>query len=80
VVADFNSDGFSDIVVTYNLAATATLYLGNANGAFTAQTLSNLPQLNQFPLSLGDFTNDGLIDLFFVNEAGQLMTLLNTTR
>ncbi len=80
VVADFNGDGFSDIVVTYNLAATATLYLGNANGAFTAQTLSNLPQLNQFPLSLGDFTNDGLIDLFFVNGAGQLMTLLNTTR
>jgi hypothetical protein len=79
VVADFNGDGLSDIAVTIDSAATATLYLGKADGTFGAQSVNNLPQLNQFPLSVGDFNNDGRTDVLFVDANGQLMALINTT-
>jgi len=79
-VADLNADGISDIAVTIDLAATATLYLGSRAGSFTAQTINNLPQLNGFPVSVGDFNNDGRIDLLFVAGNGLLMTLINNTR
>jgi hypothetical protein len=79
VVADFNGDGLSDIAVTIDSAATATLYLGKADGTFGAQSVNSLPQLNQFPLSVGDFNNDGRTDVLFVDANGQLMALINTT-
>jgi len=79
-VGDLNGDGISDIAVTIDLAATAAVYLGSRTGSFTSQSINNLPQLNQFPLSVGDFTSDGRIDLLFVGANGQLMTLINTTR
>jgi hypothetical protein len=79
-VADLNADGISDIAVTIDLAATATLYLGSRAGSFTAQTINNLPQLNGFPVSVGDFNNDGRVDLLFVAGNGLLMTLINNTR
>ena len=61
VIADFNGDGIPDVLV--NSGNAPTVYLGNANGTYTA--LAPITSLAAPPTDVlvGDFNGDGIPDL-----------------
>ncbi len=64
VVADFNRDGHEDIAVAnedVNAGNTISIFLGNGNGTFTVA--ASLKVNTPIALAVGDFNNDGRIDL-----------------
>jgi hypothetical protein len=64
-VADFNHDGFQDLVVigtTLPNAGTMAIFLGQGNGTFTAGQTFNLNVQPGYPL-VGDFNGDGKLDI-----------------
>jgi len=66
-VADFDNDGFPDLLVTG--VGFSTLYRNRGNGTFEDVTAkARIPQ-TAWPVSAGwfDFDNDGHLDLFIVN-------------
>jgi uncharacterized protein (TIGR03437 family) len=69
-IADFNGDGKPDIAVSgayYNTGATIGILLGNGNGTF--QTAANLSgATNPVSLTVGDFNNDGKLDLAIADQ------------
>jgi hypothetical protein len=65
--ADFDNDGFTDLLVTG--VGFSTLYRNRGDGTFEDVTAkAGIPQ-TAWPISAGwfDFDNDGLLDLFIVN-------------
>ena len=70
-VADFNGDGFPDLAVTNRGDNTVSILLGNGDGTFTPQTHSPFATgLTPVSLAVGDFNNDGNLDLAVVNSCG----------
>lgn len=67
VVADFNSDGFADIVVTNTY--TTFLVLGNGDGTFGDPTELPFGPYARFA-ALGDFNGDGIPDLAVTKQHG----------
>jgi hypothetical protein len=69
--ADYDGDGFLDLVVTNFSEDTPTLYHNNRDGTFTDVTSKALAGWNTRLLGWGvgffDYDNDGLRDLFFAN-------------
>jgi len=64
VAGDFNGDGKLDLAVTNNNYDTITILLGNGNGTFTqAASLALGTNNNPTALAVGDFNNDGKLDL-----------------
>jgi PKD repeat protein len=72
--ADYNNDGFLDILITgQTLTARATkVYKNNGNETFTEQTSIALPEISNSNASWGDYNNDGLIDFIVtgISNAG----------
>ncbi|HEY3131261.1 MAG TPA: CRTAC1 family protein [Acidobacteriota bacterium] len=70
-VADYNGDGFLDLVVTNFSDDTPTLYRNNRDGTFTDTSSTSLRRWNTRLLGWGtgfiDYDNDGWPDLFFAN-------------
>lgn len=64
--ADFNGDGFIDIVVSEGNAG-LTLYLNNGDGTFHLQARFSLPN-SVFGVVAGDFNHDGKPDLAFLEN------------
>ena len=65
VWADFNNDGWSDLLIT-GLGATpllSGLYFGNSNGVFTAVTNSGLARLFAGGAAVADIDDDGRLDV-----------------
>jgi len=59
-IADLNSDGNLDFVVSSDTDDQARVYLGTGTGGFSAPTSFGIG--NSSNIALGDFTGDGIID------------------
>lgn len=68
-VADFNKDGFEDVVVGNNGPNTnSQLLINNGDGTFTASNLQN-GDPSTTSIATGDFNNDGWMDIIIGNDA-----------
>jgi hypothetical protein len=76
-VADFNGDGNEDIAVLNGNANTVSVFLGNGDGTFQAPTTSYATAVG-FPVAIavGDFNNDGNLDLAVVVERAAEVSIL----
>lgn len=75
--ADFNGDQNPDLLVVNASNQNNELYLGDGNNGFTALTGDPIVSDGSFSLrsALGDYDNDGDIDVFVSNGLGQLNLL-----
>jgi hypothetical protein len=74
--ADYDNDGFMDLIVINNRLANSHnfLYHNNRDGTFT-RILTNAVATDSWPVGAegaawGDYDNDGLLDLFVTDTAG----------
>ncbi len=77
VVGDFNNDGHADLAVTSRVDGTVTVLLGNGKGQFAQvsgppTTVGAKPQA----LKIGDFNNDGNLDLVVANGDDDTLSIL----
>ncbi len=75
--ADFNKDGFTDIVVALTEDSSVAILLGNGKGKFTAAKSSPFFS-NLYPndIAIADFNNDEIPDLAIANTEVSFFTLL----
>jgi hypothetical protein len=67
-VGDLNGDGHSDIAVANYGTSNVGLYIGYGNGNFTTQqTLSTASPSSPRSVAVGDFNNDGRLDITVAN-------------
>ncbi len=85
VVTDFNDDGWSDIYVACDSTA-SILYRNNKDGTFTDVALESGVAYNEdgnaqagMGLAVGDYDNDGLIDIFKTHFSDDLPILYRNT-
>ncbi|MFP5207850.1 MAG: beta strand repeat-containing protein [Acidobacteriota bacterium] len=75
-VADLNSDGIPDLVVS-NVNNTITILLGKGDGTFTQAANSPITVgTNPFGVAIGDFNGDGIPDIATANFADATVTIL----
>ncbi len=64
--ADFNNDGFHDVVVANNIGNSNFLYTNNNGSSFSRSdnSLANLEDDYAHSVSFADYDNDGFVDIF----------------
>jgi hypothetical protein len=77
--ADMNADGFLDLVVANSTGNSVSVLLGNGMGAFTAVVPQGQPDFSTGAapqgLVLGDFNQDGRLDIVTSNASGSFTFL-----
>jgi hypothetical protein len=68
--ADFNGDGFQDLVVSHQIGSSLQVFLGNASGTLTP--LATVVPGGSTPKSsvVADFNGDGMLDVACVHNGG----------
>jgi hypothetical protein len=70
---DFNSDGFTDLLVDRISTSELSIFLGNGDGTFQSKQRVKLPgpknQGGEEGIVTGDFNSDGLLDFIFQLDA-----------
>ena len=81
IVTDYNNDGWQDIYVACD-STSSTMYRNNKNGTFTDVSLESGTAYNEdgnaqagMGVTIGDFDNDGLPDIFKTHFADDLPIL-----
>ena len=76
-IGDFNGDGIADMAITNFGDNTVSVMLGNGSGGFTAATGSPFAT-GKSPVGVvvGDFNDDGKLDLAVANSATNTVTVL----
>jgi hypothetical protein len=77
-IADFNMDGYLDLVFSSVESDSSEVYIGSGNGTFIFELDLNLSILQSDLLS-SDFNNDGKPDLAYVHNNDSVTILLNKT-
>ncbi len=73
IVADFNNDGFKDIILIYS-ATLFYFFLGQDDGSFIDATSSSglsfesIDQILKMTISTADFNADGFLDIYITNH------------
>ena len=78
---DFNGDGRTDILSRNSTTGEISDWLGNANGGFTvndAHAATGVPT-NWHVVSVGDVNRDGIDDIIWRSNSGQLSDWLGTS-
>src|SRR4051794_11128147 len=76
VSADFNGDGKLDLAVTHKADNFVYLLLGNGNGTFLNAIQYGVGESIEGREFVGDFNNDGKLDLFLPGASNQAIILL----
>jgi hypothetical protein len=74
---DFDNNGTADLAITSDYDNTVIILLGNGDGTFRPALGSPIPGIN-FPLTvkIGDFNNDGRLDLAVTNGQNNTVSIL----
>ena len=69
--ADYNNDGFDDMLIVGNLDSPSTLYKNIGDGTFTPETNNVIYTTTGTSIAAtwGDYNNDGNIDLYICNTS-----------
>ena len=70
--ADYNNDGYLDILLTGGTGSTAItkLYQNNGDGTFEEDTSANIAGVSYSSAAWGDYDNDGDLDLLLAGDMG----------
>jgi hypothetical protein len=76
-IADFNGDGIPDMAIANFGSNNVTILLGNGTGGFTIATGSPVAVGNApAAIAIGDFNDDGKVDLVVANSSDNTITIL----
>ncbi|MFZ0545283.1 MAG: VCBS repeat-containing protein [Candidatus Promineifilaceae bacterium] len=76
-IADLNGDGHLDIVLAHLFPKLITIYLGQGNGNMSGAYQPNVRGLGDVhDVGVGDFNNDGLMDIIYAEDYGGVWLLL----
>jgi hypothetical protein len=76
-IADFNGDGILDMAIANFGSNNVTVLLGNGTGGFTTATGSPVAVGNApAAIAIGDFNDDGKVDLVVANSSDNTITIL----
>lgn len=75
-IADMNGDGRLDLVVSHLLQQLITIYLGQGDGNMVGPYTPDLTlDWHVRDMGVGDFNNDGLMDIVYAEESGVWLLL-----
>ncbi len=80
-VSDLNYDGWPDIYVSNDYLSNDILYINNGDGTFTDKISQYIKHQSKFSMGsdIGDFNNDGFLDILTLDMLGETNYRLKTT-
>jgi hypothetical protein len=74
VIADFNNDNQSDVIVTNSNSDNVTIFLGFGNGTFAIGSMYSTGAGSQpYGVAIGDLNNDSISDIVIANSGTNII-------